>query len=184
MGLLHYFKKCFAIAFKGSFQDGLNWAGILGLGLFGMFREYSGAKVLLEQNWQDIVYSGVVYTLIAWVAILFIRFIFFAPYSLYKQQNKYICELQTKAASYKPEIDLELRELHRDGSALNGRDKSSIDGWHKKVHERISKILPEALHKLDTNANIPDMDSATMKMILLESLSEIISDYQKRQHGA
>ena len=184
MEIFLYFKKCAAIAFKGSFQDGLNWAGILGVGLFGMFREYSGAKVLLEQNWQDIVYFGVIYTLIAWVAIIFIRFIFFAPYSLYRQLNQSICELHTKAASYKPEVDLELRELHKDGSALTGGDKTSIDGWHKKVHERISKIFPEALHKLDTNANIPNVDSATMKIILLDSLSEIISDYQKRQHGA
>jgi hypothetical protein len=85
--LYWYCRRCLSIALRGSLSSALNWAGIIGVGLFGAFLHYRGSNLRFEDEWYGAVASAVVYTAVAWSAIFALRLIFVAPFQLYRSQR-------------------------------------------------------------------------------------------------
>jgi len=75
-------------AWRGSINNALNWASVIGIGVVGAYREREWSAPLSDPHtWQGIVGWTLVYTAIAWIMIFLARLIFVAPFQLYHIQK-------------------------------------------------------------------------------------------------
>lgn len=82
-----YVLGCLSHAWRGSINNALNWASVIGIGVVGAYREHWGSPMSAPHTWQGIVGWTLIYTAVAWIIIFAIRFILVAPFRLYYEQK-------------------------------------------------------------------------------------------------
>lgn len=136
-----YILECFRRAFGGSLGSALNWSGILGVGLLGASLEYWGSKLAFGDGWQGVALSGVTYTVVAWGAIFIIRFIFTAPFQMWREQRDRADSLEewgdaeTKLARL-PSFDIGFEYLPFDA-------ESEVGSWQHFIYRTSLRIWVE-----------------------------------------
>ena len=85
---INYSRECHSLAICGSFVSEFSWATVVAAALFGAFIEASDRAVTFATGWQGLAVSALIYTAIAWTAILLFKLIFVAPFQVYQRHRR------------------------------------------------------------------------------------------------
>ncbi len=140
---LLYIGNCAAKSYVCAWDSANSLTGAV---IFAVFMQMNGTLNIIEgtskiSEWGNNTLSLIIYTVGAWLILLILRMIFWAPYSLYRESKiKFDVIPSEQEKKIRKECIEKLRDLYKKGMKVptNGYNNPAFNRWKNEVKEALN----------------------------------------------